>query len=175
MNGHREEPRSLRQPGRGHRLQRGEETAEERRPAAAGHAAFVGLHRHHGSVRLAQRVSKDGRPHCRPSCFETAAGRPLSMAGMECARFSIHVIASAAKQSSLIAAKRDCLESQPDLAVWNRAETAGFFRRVWLKKVYSNVGLPDLHSSSDKPVQRSYPARPRNSANPWARLVPTNS
>ncbi len=40
--GHREEPRDLCQPGRGHRLQRGEEIAEERRPAAAGHAAVVG-------------------------------------------------------------------------------------------------------------------------------------
>lgn len=41
VNGHREEPRSLRQPGRGHRLQRGEEVAEERRPAATGYAAVV--------------------------------------------------------------------------------------------------------------------------------------
>src|ERR1700730_11315944 len=40
--GHREEPRSLRQPGRGDRLQRREKTAEDRRPAAAGYAAVVG-------------------------------------------------------------------------------------------------------------------------------------
>ena len=41
--GHREEPRSLRQQGRGRCIQRGEEIAEDRRPAAAGHAVVVNL------------------------------------------------------------------------------------------------------------------------------------
>src|SRR6266403_1244828 len=39
--GHRKEPRSLRQPRRDCRFQRREETVEERRPAAARHAAVV--------------------------------------------------------------------------------------------------------------------------------------
>ena len=42
---HREEPRSLRQRRRGRRLQRGEETAEGRGPAAVGYAAVVGSQR----------------------------------------------------------------------------------------------------------------------------------
>src|SRR4051812_30561318 len=41
--GYRKEPRGLCQPKRGSSLERGEETAEERRPAAAGHAAVVTL------------------------------------------------------------------------------------------------------------------------------------
>ena len=47
---HRKEPRGLRQPGRDRRLQRGEETAQDRRPAAAGYAAVVGFQC--GLVRL---------------------------------------------------------------------------------------------------------------------------
>ncbi len=39
--GYREEPRGLRQPGHGRSIQRGEETTQERRPAAPGYAAVV--------------------------------------------------------------------------------------------------------------------------------------
>ena len=53
---HREEPRGLRQPGRGRRLQRGEENAEARGPAATGYAAVVersyGLNRRSTGTRL---------------------------------------------------------------------------------------------------------------------------
>ena len=43
--GYREEPRGLRQPGRGHCLQRGQAIAQGRRPAIAGYAAVVDLNR----------------------------------------------------------------------------------------------------------------------------------
>src|SRR5882672_8405988 len=38
---YRKEPRSVRQPGRDRRVQRGEEAAQERRPQALGYAAVV--------------------------------------------------------------------------------------------------------------------------------------